>query len=158
MPSAQRSGALPGANTSRRSLVVSWASRRSLGSVSVDAVNAAPTGAWRNHGESGGRLYTTAWCTWAGLDGRTSTIWTHSFSVKCVGTISYVYWSLPWAGIATACVIFKTTSGRGIFQPSLHLGGGGASCGSPAGAPDFSQAAMVAICSSVSDVSLAKCP
>ena len=44
MPSGQRSGELPGAYTSNKSLVVPCASSRSCGSLSVEAVNGTPTG------------------------------------------------------------------------------------------------------------------
>ena len=57
-----------------------------------------------------------------------------------------------------AFVIFTIASGCGIFQPVVQTRGAGASCGSPAGAFAFDQAASVAISSVVSDGSFAKCP
>src|SRR6516164_2396134 len=88
IPSGQWSGPLPGAYTSSMSVVVSCASARSFGSLKLDAVNGTPTGAGLSHVEFGGRTYTTAWCTYCGLDGRTSENCTHLSSVNPVGMIS----------------------------------------------------------------------
>ncbi len=45
-----------------------------------------------------------------------------------------------------------------MFQPLVHSRGGGASCGSPAGAFAFDHASRIAISCAVSDGSFAKCP
>ena len=46
-----------------------------------------------------------------------------------------------------------------MFQPSTgHLTGGGASAGSPAGAPLFAQATIVSISACFNERSLSKCP
>src|ERR1700691_5714038 len=92
-------------------------------------------------------MYTTAWCTCAALEGRTSTICTHLSTAKCVGTISYVYSTSPCAGICTGLGIFTTT-----------CRGGGASRASPAGAPALYHAEIVAISPALNEGSLAKCP
>ena len=64
----------------------------------------------------------------------------------------------PFAGSATGLVIFTIASGCGMFQPFVHSRGGGASCGSPAGAFAFDHASRIAISCGVSEGSLAKCP
>ena len=64
----------------------------------------------------------------------------------------------PFAGIVTALGIGKTMSGFAMFHPSARCGGGGASCGLPAGAPAATHASTVATCCGVSEGSLEKCP
>src|SRR4029077_1602718 len=95
---------------------------------------------------------------YCGLEGWTSAICTHLSSVKCVGTISYVYSTSPPAGIVTGFGIGKTRSGAAMFHPSAHEGGAGASWGFPAGVPPLTQARRVATCCAVSEGSLEKCP
>src|SRR5262245_27831723 len=140
------------------SLSVQCTSCCRCGSPMLDAVNGVFCGALRSHIESGGRIYTTAWWTLPRLDGRISDIRTHLSSVNPVGTISYVYSTSPRAGIATAFGICTTRSGFGMFQSSVHALGGGASRGSPAGAPLSAHVVIVSICSAVSDGSLEKWP
>src|SRR5690348_4319786 len=158
IPSGHSSGELPGAYTSRISLSVHSASFRSCASVSVAAVKGVPIGACASHFEPGGLTYTTAWCTFARLDGRISDVCTHSSRLNPVGTISYVYSTSPRAGISTGFVIVTTSSGCGIIHPSAHWRGGGASFGFPSGAPALTHAVSVAICSGVSEESSANFP
>src|SRR5216684_7564501 len=140
------------------SLSVQWAPRRSSGSVSVEAVKGTPTGACRSQFESGGRTYTTAWCTFERSAGKTSAICTQRSSLKFVGTISNVYSMSPLAGSDTACGIFKTKSGLGILQLSSQCRDGGASFASPAGDFASTHAASVAISADVKDGSLENLP
>src|SRR5216684_8616898 len=140
------------------SLSVQWAPRRSSGSVSVEAVKGTPTGACRSQFESGGRTYTTAWCTFERSAGRTSAICTQRSSLKYVGTISKVYSMSPLAGSGTACGIFKTKSGFGIVQLSIQCLDAGASLVSPAGDFPSAHAASAAISAGFSDGSFEKGP
>src|SRR5580704_16062727 len=71
--------------------------------------------------------------------------------VKLVGTISYVYSTVPSAGIGTGRGIRRTRSGWAMFQPVVHWVGGGASFGSPPGDFASTHLASVAICSAVSE-------
>src|SRR2546429_9013686 len=90
IPCGQLSGELPGAYTSSRSLVVECASCIRCGSCRDDAVKGTPSGAPRSQFDSGGRIYTNAWCTRFLAEGRSSDIWIHFPSEKFIGTISYV--------------------------------------------------------------------
>src|SRR5271170_1008415 len=83
---------------------------------------------------------------------------THFPSVKCVGTISYVYSTSPWAGIATGFCIWTTRSGAGMFHPLIHCRGGGASWALPTGAFDFAHVSIVLISPAESDGSFEKWP
>src|SRR5436190_4069451 len=51
-----------------------------------------------------------------------------------------------------------TRSGCGIFQPSVHCFGCGASLAFPAGAPIEAHSVIVSICCAVSEGSFSKCP
>ncbi len=87
-----------------------------------------------------------------------SDICTHRPCVNPVGTISYVYSTSPRAGIATGFGIFTTRSGCGMFQPSAHWRGGGASSGFPAGAPAVAHDVSVWISCGVNEGSFEKLP
>ena len=99
-----------------------------------------------------------------GSDGRTSSALTQRSSVSPVSTTGWYHWSWPAAG----CVhgVERTTrsgspsssyfSARRQTSSAGHAIGGGASAGSPGGAPASTQRTTVSISASLSDMSLAK--
>src|SRR6267378_1824033 len=66
--------------------------------------------------------------------------------------------AIPDAGTAKALGNSKILSGLGMPQPSTKFAGGGASLGSPSGAPAFAHVTNVLISLAVNARSFAKCP
>src|ERR1700761_2500425 len=98
------------------------------------------------------------WWTTLRSVGRTSAICTHLSSVKPVGTITYLYSTVPDSGTLYGSGNWKTRSGFGMDQPWVQFTAGGRSFWSPSGAPALAQAMMVWMSASLSARLLEKCP
>jgi hypothetical protein len=78
--------------------------------------------------------------------------------VKPVGTMMYVYSTVPFAGTSISFGISTTTSGLGMFHPSTHCTGAGLSWASPSMAPVSAHTVSVSISDWLRLRSLAQCP
>src|SRR5262245_5853873 len=79
-------------------------------------------------------------------------------SLRFVGIVTYVYGTVPSAGITNGSTISKIRSGLPIAQPSTKVGALGRSARLPSGAPPSTQAAIVLISSAVRLGSFANLP